>query len=243
MTRFEGVRVLVTGGSGGIGGRIAERFAAEGAAVVSLDARPRAGERRVDIVGDVGLDLRDPEGVARAMATAIEMLGGVDVLVNAAGVFANGPLLDVTPATWDLVQDVNARGTLFAMQAAAGDMIGRGGPGRIVNLASMVVMRSGAGEGAYAASKAAVVALTHAAAAEWGPHGITVNAIAPGYVLTEMGAATRSEEDVRTWTALSPLGRLGTPDDVADMALFLASAEGGYVTGQTMDVTGGMTMH
>jgi 3-oxoacyl-[acyl-carrier protein] reductase len=121
-------------------------------------------------------------------------------------------------------------------------MLEQASGGCIVNLASMVVHRNGCDEGVYAASKAAVVALTRAAAAEWGPAGIRVNAIAPGYVLTGMGADTRNPDDVAAWTALSPLGRLGTPDDVAGVALFLASPDGAYLTGQTLGVTGGMVM-
>ena len=98
-------------------------------------------------------------------------------------------------------------------------------------------------EGHYAASKAAVVALTRAAALEWGEHGIRANSICPGYILTEMGAATRTDEQIAEWTSYSPLGRLGVPDDVASLALFLASAEASYLTGQALNVTGGMVMH
>ena len=126
----------------------------------------------------------------------IDALGGVDVLVNNAGVLRITPLLDITIEEWDLVMDVNARSMLVTTQVAAAAMIAAGRGGRIVNMASMGAKRPAADQAHYAASKAAVVALTQAAALELGPHGITVNAICPGYVLTEMGAATRTPEMV-----------------------------------------------
>lgn len=169
------------------------------------------------------------------------MLGGADVLVNCAGVFQSASLLQITVADWNRVLDVNARGTLLTMQAVAPVMMAAG-HGAIVNIASMAAKSGGGGEGHYAASKAAVVALTRAGAQEWGCHGITVNAVCPGYVLTDMGAATRTPEDVAAWTARSPLGRLGVPDDVAGVTAFLASPAGSYLTGQAINVTGGMIM-
>ena len=129
------------------------------------------------------------------------------------------------------------------MQVAAGSMVAAGRGGSIVTIASMAAKQGGAGQGHYAASKAAVVALTRVAAQEWGEHGITVNALCPGYILTEMGADTRTEDDIRTWCSYSPLGRLGTPADVAGLATFLASPDGAYLTGQALNVTGGMVMH
>jgi len=249
MSRFGGTRVVVVGGAGGIGGRIAERFAEEGADVLVLDllrgadpalggassAGPGRGIRHCDLV--------DAVSVEAAFAVALAELGGIDVLVNSAGILARGSLLDLTPERWDLVMDINARGTLFAMQHAARAMIDQGAGGTIVNIASMAAKAGGADEGAYAASKAAVVGLTRAAALEWGEHLIRVNALLPGYVLTDMGKDTRTDEDVATWSKKSPLGRLGTPDDVAGFALFLASVDGAYLTGQSFNVTGGMIMH
>lgn len=249
MSRFEGTRVVVVGGGGGIGGRIAERFAEEGADVLVLDLLRRAdpalggasssGPGR----GIRHCDLVDAVSVEAAFAVALAELGGIDVLVNSAGILARGSLLDLTPERWDLVMDINARGTLFAMQHAARAMIDQGAGGTIVNIASMAAKAGGGDEGAYAASKAAVVGLTRAAALEWGEHLIRVNALLPGYVLTDMGKDTRTDEDVAIWSKKSPLGRLGTPDDVAGFALFLASVDGEYLTGQSFNVTGGMIMH
>ncbi len=137
---------------------------------------------------------------------------------------------------------VNTRAMLITMQTVAPHMIAAGS-GTIVNLASMAAKQGGGGEAHYAASKAAVLALTRAAAAEWGHHGIRANAICPGYIPTDMGAHTRSPEQLAAWTARSPLGRLGDPEDVASVALFLASAESSYLTGQAINVTGGMITH
>lgn len=231
-------RVIVTGGSGGIGAAIVERFLADGALVVTLDRR----EPVAVASGFIAVDLRDPLDTRRAVDAAVEELGGVDVLVNCAGIFQHIPLLEITVDDWDRVLDINARATLLTMQAVAPVMLAARG-GTIVNIASMAAKLGGGGEAHYAASKAAVVALTRAGAQEWGCHGIRVNAVCPGYVLTDMGADTRSDADVAAWSAKSPLGRLGMPEDVAGVTHFLASPAGGYLTGQAINVTGGMLMH
>ncbi len=137
---------------------------------------------------------------------------------------------------------INARAMLTTMQTAGRVMI-EAGRGKIINLASMAAKKGGAMEAHYAASKSAVVALTRAAAHEWGPHGITANSICPGYVLTNMGATTRTAELEAEWASHSPLGRLAQPSDVAHVALFLASSESDYLTGQAINVTGGMVTH
>lgn len=235
---------IVAGGARGIGAEIARALAADGHRVAILDLLDEPGRSTAAAIGGVFVraDVGDVASARAAMAEAIAALSGVGVLVNSAGILGKGPLIDIDADDWDRVLRINARGTLLTMQSAAADMIERGTPGRIVNIASMAAKRGGAGEAHYAASKAAVVALTRAAATEWGPHGITVNALCPGYVLTEMGAATRSAQDVEAWTALSPLGRLGTPDDVAAITRFLVSDGGSYFTGQALDVSGGMVM-
>lgn len=242
-TRLHGATAIVTGGVGGIGAAIVRRLVDEGAVVVILDLASESSATRAAEMGAhfLPVDLADRADTRAAVAQAVDLLGGVDVLVNCAGVFRLVPVLEITDAEWDRVMNINARGTLLTMQAVAPVMIERGG-GRIVNLASMAAKAGGAMEAHYAASKSAVVALTRAAAIEWGGHGVTVNAICPGYVLTEMGAGTRTEEQVAQWTAKSPLGRLGVPDDVAGLVAYLAT-DGGYVTGQALNVTGGMVMH
>ncbi len=237
--------MVLTGGARGIGAAIACRLHSEGARLALLDRLAEPGlatARRLDSFF-VRTDLADPAAAGWAMESAISSLGGVDALVNCAGILQRGSLLSATVADWEQVFAVNARSVLLTMQPAARSMIEAGTGGRIVNIASMAAKAGGADEGVYAASKAAVVALTRAGALEWGCHGITVNALCPGYVLTEMGADTRTEADVQRWSARSPLGRLGTPDDIAAAVSYLVSADGAYLTGQAINITGGMVMH
>ena len=248
--RLAGRRVVVTGAARGIGAAIARRFAAEGARLSLLD---RLADQVGAVAEEVGghaaaVDLTDVAATREVLEEAIAELGGIDVLVNNAGILRFAPLLEIDPAEWDEVFAVNVRSMLVTTQVAARAMVAdRGRPagavGKIVNMASMGGKAGGAGQAHYAASKAAVIGLTRAAAAELGPAGITVTCLCPGYVLTEMGAGTRTEDDVRTWSALSPLGRLAEPDDVARAALFLASADSDYLTGEAVNVSGGMVTH
>ena len=243
--RFVGARVVVTGGARGIGAAIARAFAARGASLALLDQLPSECESVADEVAGVAVicDLADPDSTIDAMQRSIERLGGIDVLVNNAGVFRITPLLDISPDEWDWIFSINTRAMLLTTQAAARAMIAGGRGGKIVNMASMGGKVGAAGQAHYAASKAAVISLTQVSAAELGPHGINVNSICPGYVLTEMGASTRSDDMVAAWSAKSPLGRVAEPSDVANMALFLASHDADYLTGQAFNVTGGMIMH
>jgi 3-oxoacyl-[acyl-carrier protein] reductase len=243
--RFHGSRVVVTGGARGIGAEIARSFAGEGACVAVLDRLADEGQAVATEIGGVFVDcdLASASGTAGAVTWAIAELGGIDVLANNAGIFRSTPLLDIDADEWDAMFAVNVRSMLVSIQVAARSMIDAGTGGRIVNMASMGGKHGAAGQAHYAASKAAVISLTQVAARELGPHGINVNAVCPGYVLTGMGAATRTPEMVAAWTARSPLGRLGEPADVARMFLFLASDDASYCTGQAINVTGGMIMH
>ncbi len=242
--RLAGRRALITGAARGIGAEIARSFRREGAdlALVDIDA-DRLASTGVEVDASVyGVDLADAEATATVTERAIADLGGLDILVNNAGILKMAPLLEIDPADWDHTFAVNVRAMLITIQVAAKAMISNG-HGAIINMASMGGKVGGPNQAHYAASKAAVISLTQVAAKELGPCGITVNCICPGYVLTEMGAATRTEEMVRKWSAMSPLGRLAEPSDVANMAVFLASDEASYCTGQAMNVTGGMVMH
>jgi NAD(P)-dependent dehydrogenase (short-subunit alcohol dehydrogenase family) len=240
-----GKRVIITGGSRGIGAAIARRLAARGARVAILDLREDLGRAVADELGGVFLpvDVRDVDGTRTATQRAVEELGGVDVLMNNAGVLRFASILDTDPREWDEVFAINTRPMLVTTQVVAAAMIAEGTRGTIVNMASMAGKTGGAGQGHYAASKAAVIALTRVTALELGVHGITANCICPGFVLTDMGAATRTDDDVAEWSKLSPLGRLADPDDVAGVAAFLASPDARYMTGQAVNVTGGMLMH
>ena len=236
---LDGRRCLVTGAARGIGRCVAERLVAEGMRATILDVDPDV-QRVARELGaqSIVVDLCDDEAVRDALAVSM----GDDpfwLLVNNAGVFTKTPLLEMSLNEWDHLHQVNVRAMVITMQAITPSMRVVGG-GRVVNMASMAAKRGTPGEAAYAASKAGVVALSRIAAMELGSYGITVNSICPGYVLTEMGAATRSADEVAAWTALSPLGRLGTPADLAGVVAFLASDDGSYITGQALNVTGGM---
>ena len=241
----EGLRgrsCLVTGAARGIGRRIAQRLVEEGMQAALLDVDPAVE----DVARDLGaaslvVDLADAAQTRRALSAGAED-GPYWLVVNNAGVFSKTPLLEMTLEEWDRVQAVNVRSMVVVIQALAPAMVAAGAGGRIVNVASMAAKLGTPGEAAYAASKAAVVALSRIAAMELGPHGVTVNAVCPGYVLTEMGASTRTDDQIAAWTAKSPLGRLGDPGDVASAVAFLASDDGSYMTGQAINVTGGMCM-
>lgn len=242
--RLAGRRALITGAARGIGAAIAQTFRAEGAelALLDIDAERLEATARGLEAGAYAVDLADIEATTSVVGRAIDDLGGLEILVNNAGILKMAPLLEIDPADWDLTFAVNVRSMLVTTQVAAKAMIPNG-RGAIVNMASMGGKSGAPNQAHYAASKAAVISLTQVAAKELGPYGITVNCICPGYVLTEMGAATRTEAMIREWSAKSPLGRLAEPSDVANMALFLASDEAAYCTGQAMNVTGGMVMH
>ena len=237
-------RVVVTGAARGIGASIARAFVAEGDQVVLVDRSSDVADTAADFGAKSSVcDLGDPGDARRGIAEAIDTMGGVDVLVNNAGVFEIVPLLEIEPEQWSTMFDVNTRSMLLTIQVAARQMIDQGTGGRIVNMASMGGKDPAPGQAHYAASKAAVIALTQGAAKELGEHQITVNSLCPGYVLTDMGADTRTPEMIAAWSSRSPLGRCAAPDDVAAMAVFLASPQAAYLTGQAFNVTGGMIMH
>ncbi|MGY1602531.1 SDR family NAD(P)-dependent oxidoreductase [Geodermatophilus sp. SYSU D00815] len=245
--RLAGRRVVVTGGARGVGAAIVRTFAAEGARVAVLDRRGEEARALATAVGGRSweVDLADVGAAREAMDKAIAWLGGVDVLVNNAGILRSAALLELEPQEWDEVFAVNTRAMLVTTQMAARAMIAFRSPaddcaGKIVNMAGPGATSGGGGQAHYAASKAAVMALTRAAAQELGPHGITVNCVCPGYVRTDMGDADRTARGVAAWSALSPLGRLAEPEDVARAALFLASSDSDYLTGDALNVTGGM---
>jgi NAD(P)-dependent dehydrogenase (short-subunit alcohol dehydrogenase family) len=243
--RLGGRRTVITGAARGIGAEIARTYVAEGARVVLLDvAADQVRELAKELDGEsVVVDLADAAATAAATEEAISLLGGLDILVNNAGILKMAPILDMTVENWDLTFDVNVRSMFITTQVAGRVLRDQGTGGRIINMASMGGKLGAPNQAHYAASKAAVIAFTRVTAMEFGPFGVNANCICPGYVLTEMGAATRTPEMVAAWSAKSPLGRLAEPSDVARMALFLASDDASYCTGQAMNVSGGMVMH
>ena len=249
---LKGKVAIVTGSTSGIGLGIAKELATLGADLV-LNGLGDAGEieairsgiereRGVRVIHD-GADMSKERAVRGLIARTVEKFGRLDILVNNAGILRFSPLLDIPVEDWDLMFAINTRPMLVTTQVAARRMIEDGVAGTIINLASMAGKSGGAGQAHYAASKAAVIALTRVTALELGCHGITANCLCPGYVLTEMGADTRTPEDIALWSSYSPLGRLGEPGDVSAVAAFLASPDAAYLTGQAFNVTGGMVMH
>jgi len=237
--------VVVTGAGRGIGRRIAERFAEDGARVVSLDlagADPSADDsasREGSALDAIACDVTDPTSVAQAVQTIVERYGTIDVLVNNAGINVEGSVVDLTWDGWRRCMDVNAGG-VFLMSQAVAPVMQEAGRGRILNAASFAAIIPSIGSAAYAASKAAVVQFTRVLASELGPWGITVNAYAPGMVPTAMNGFAEMPQDAqdRLLDTLS-LRRWETADDVADLLLFLASDQAGYITGTLLDVSGG----
>jgi NAD(P)-dependent dehydrogenase (short-subunit alcohol dehydrogenase family) len=244
--RFESKRVIVTGAARGIGRAIAAAFLREGADVFAVDRNAEGLESLVSELGDERLrtgvaDLSSVEEALRMVDDGIRELGGLDVLVNNAGVMPDGAILEVSPETFDAAFSVNARAPFFAMQRAAAHMIEHGG-GAFVNVASANAFRVESPEAPYNASKAALVMLTRAFAHELGHLGIRANCIAPGETLTPEERAAASAHDIereRAYLERVPLRRLGKPEDQANVVLFLASDDAAFVSGETILVDGG----
>ncbi len=241
---FQGRVAVVTGAGSGIGRTIADQCAGRGATVVAVDrdpgvvARPPAAAARA-IVCDVG----DGERVATTVGAILDEFGRVDVLVNAAGVLETGSVIDTTEAAWDAVFATNVRGAWLVTRAVLPSMLGRG-IGAIVNVASGVGLRPLPGLAAYAASKAALISLTRSTAVEYGAAGIRANCVCPGPIATPMHARNPSRQGPRGRLSPDyPLGRLGTTAEVADAVLFLASDAASFITGATIAVDAGRTLH
>jgi len=233
-----GLRVLVTGASRGIGRAIAEGFAAHGARVLMQDLEavvaPPGGA--VCHRGDASV----PEDVEAAFAAADSAWGGIDVAVANAGVPAKIPALDLSPERWRRIVALNLDGVFFTAQAAGRRMVAQRS-GLILALGSIYSVAGAAERAAYCATKAGVAGMMRALACEWAPHGVRVNTIAPGYIETDLvrGVVASGGLDTGAIAARSPQGRLGTAEEVAGLALFLASPAAAHITGATIPVDGG----
>jgi len=256
MTRLQGKVAVVTGGAQGIGRACALRFAHEGASVVIADLRvdgAKAVASEIEAAGGAAIGIAaDVSSRAQAQSlidAAVARFGGVDVLMNNAGAIRITPFLDIDEAEWDLLFNVNCKGSLWCAQAAARQMIAQGRGGKIINVASQAGRRGEAWVLTYCASKAAVISMTQSMGLALAPHKINVNAIAPGIVDTPLWIANDKRfaelmglpegEPKRQFVATIPLGRIEQPEDVAGMAAFLASSDADYITQQTYNVDGG----
>ena len=239
---------LVTGASRGIGRAIALKLAKDGCLVIMnyRGAKEKAEEVKAEIEGQGGeaalypCDVADFEACGVMFQELIKTYGRLDVLVNNAGIVKDGLLMAMKEEDFSKVVDVNLKGTFHCIRHAARQMI-KQRSGRIINMASVVGIQGNAGQANYAASKAGIIGLTKAAAKELASRGITVNAVAPGFIETDMTAAL-SEKVRESAREQIPLGTFGKPEDVAEAAAFLASEKAGYITGQVLSVDGGMAM-
>jgi len=236
---------LITGARRGIGRAIALKLAANGADCIlwarsapdELAEEIRASGRRVVAAA---VDVADSEAVESAVKNAVAEFGSIHILVNNAGIADDGLLIRMKLEQWRRVLDVNLTGAFHTTKAVARPMLKSGG-GRIINITSVIGQMGNAGQANYAASKAGLIGFTKSIAKELGSRGITVNAIAPGFISTDM-TAELNEEAIEQLKAQIPLGTLGEADDVAELALFLAGPGARYITGQVMNVDGGMVM-
>ncbi|MGE4610532.1 MAG: 3-oxoacyl-[acyl-carrier-protein] reductase [Paracoccaceae bacterium] len=244
MFDLTGKSALVTGASGGIGGAIARSLHAQGATVTLSGTRIDPLNELAAELGDrahvVTCNLGDREAVAALPKAAIEAMGGLDILVNNAGVTKDNLFMRMKDDEWDAVLDINLTSTMILMRAVMRPMM-KARWGRIINISSIVGVTGNLGQANYAASKAGVIGMGKSVAHEVASRGITVNAIAPGFITTAMTDKLTDEQKTSLLTGV-PIGRMGTSEEIAAAAVYLASTEAGYVTGQTLHVNGGMAM-
>ncbi|MCK9709314.1 L-iditol 2-dehydrogenase [Pseudomonas syringae] len=256
MKRLEGKSALITGSARGIGRAFAQAYIHEGARVAIADIDLQRAQATATELGPnayaVRMDVTDQSSIDQAIAAVVAQTGKLDILINNAALFDLAPIVDITRDSYERLFSINVAGTLFTLQAAARQMIAQGHGGKIINMASQAGRRGEALVAVYCATKAAVISLTQSAGLDLIRHGINVNAIAPGVVDGEHwdgvdALFARHEnrplgEKKRLVGEQVPFGRMGTADDLAGMAIFLASADSEYVVAQTYNVDGGNWM-
>ena len=244
--QLKGKLAIVTGGGRGIGRGIVDRFLDEGAHVAVVQRRaPDAGLMELPGVFFVEADLGDRATISVAVDRAADLLGGIDVVVNNAGIMSESPVADLTPDEWDRLVAVNLTAPLFLVQAALPHLRRRGG-GSIVHLGSIEGLAANPEHAAYCTTKAGIHGMTRALAVDLGPDGIRCNAIAPGWIASELSEDYLSSmPDPRTardaLDGLHPVGRTGTAADIGDLAVFLAGDRAGFITGEVVTIDGGRT--
>jgi 3-oxoacyl-[acyl-carrier protein] reductase len=238
---------LVTGGARGIGQAIAMTFAKEGADIVVADVNLEIAQKTASEIEALGrkalaleMDVTNYDLVEAGINKILDKMGKVDILVNNAGITKDNLVLRMSQADWDAVINVNLKGTFNCIKAVSRPMV-KQRSGRIISIASIIGLMGNPGQANYAASKAGIIALTKTVAKELASRNINANAVAPGFIQTEM-TAKLSEDIKKKMLEAIPLAKLGTPQDVANVCLFLASEESSYITGQTITIDGGMVM-
>jgi len=244
--RLEGKVAAVTGAGRGIGRAIASTLAREGAAVIASDLDVTAARQTAQAIVAMGrevtaleVDVTDPQDARKLTQHAVDTYGKLDILVNNAGIYPSAPVTEISEREWQLVFDVNLKGVFLCSQVAVRQMVEQGA-GVIVNIASVDAKTRTTGNAHYAAAKAGVISFTRTLACEMATYGIRVNGVAPGWIGTETlrSSSDRWQQAIRE----IPVGRLGRPEDVAEAVLFLVSDTAGYITGEILDVNGGMVM-
>ena len=244
MFDLKNKRALVTGATGGIGSAIVRRFVMSGAAVAATGTRLERLQALTDEFGDsvrtLQCDLSETDSIRKLSSAAAEALGSVDILVNNAGITRDSLFLRLSESDWNDVITINLNAAMLLSKGVLRGMM-KARWGRIINVTSIIGSTGNPGQANYAASKAALTGFGKSLAAEVASRGITVNALAPGFIDTEMTDKLSDRQRERILDNV-PVGRMGTADEIAAAALFLASEEAGYVTGQTLHVNGGMAM-
>ena len=243
----QGKVAIVTGGTRGIGKAISIRLARDGATVIAIHVRPEAGEEVQSEFAAAGVeiqtrqaDISDVDAVNELIKSVIAEFDGIDILVNNAGITRDGLLVRIKEEDWDAVMNINLKGTFNCIKAVTRPMM-KARSGRILSISSVVGVAGNAGQANYAASKAGIIGLTKSVAKELASRNVTANCIAPGYIDTDMTNAMNDEAREQFLTQI-PLGRPGSPDEVAGLAAYLVSDEATYITGQTICIDGGMVM-